>query len=223
MKALMDIDLSPVQKEILDEIEEIFSAGRYVTKEEVIYSAVLFRKVLEISHREKDLLFRTLVFYIDWCLHATLNRKDKFFAMLKNEVDSEFLKRNEIRLKKGLGMLSEESKKGIWSEKISQIVLFEEFKKSLSMFAEEYSIDVSILNDRKELKIFRREILKVIANVPLIVNDKGCILDKILVHSDKNKTKFKQGENLAEHVSDYVIIFKGGEIMNTSLLDGTQE
>lgn len=215
----MKIDLDTVQQGLLDDLVKSVSNTENLSKERTVYLMVLFRKVLEISNLEKDANFLTLTFFIDWTFHARKTRNSHWFNDIKQKVESSIENSKKTLQAKGINRVIDP--KYFWEKEFHNHISLHSLRNDLELFASTFQIDINILFISKNWDYFRDSIMHVLADAPIEIDDTDCPVSSILIHSDKNKMKFSQGEGMAKHVCDYVLIYRDGSFATVSFMDGT--
>lgn len=185
----MKIDLNDTKQLLLQYIEEAISSPSTLNKEKTVYFLVQIRKVLEISKIKKE-KFITLSFFIDWIAHSVKDRNSFWFNFIKEKVQSNIENTKRILESKNINRIIDE--KYFWRREFTRHITLDSLKDDLIIFSQDFDINIETILLPKNWNIFRGFLMEVLADTPIEINDKSCLITTIFIHSKKNQTNFPQ-------------------------------
>lgn len=165
---------------------------------EVLCILVNTRKILEYQKNNRDeLILPLLKFYCDWVLHIKIDKSSgakKIVKKLDNAVNDYFNNReNDDSL----------------PIQITKIISFKKFKKELSDFLLKFNLPNKIIKDNKIWKNFINLYVDIIAECPLMTNEKINHVKQFLITKKHNKNCPKWQIELVEDANGYAPKFIG--------------
>ncbi len=188
--------------------QQSFSDG----EKDITYFMNLLRQLLEIEGAK--IKWHTITFFSSWCLHAEINKSDKWFLnLIEDPVQKHF--KDELREKGGLSSLGNKEKQNIYVFHIGhQLIRLKNLKKQLNQLEKQY-FDSLVTNTTEWWEVYREKLLSTILHRPLVIKVSKSLIDYLIME----KSKSMESANPDSYVVDVIIKFKDGSKLSASYLE----